>query len=170
VDELFDQAAALELEGKGAEAVRAYTRAARSGNGRAAKRLGEIYDKGVPGVSRDYAESLKWYNTARALGEDIKDARRGGDGHNPDIEPQKDAPRSAGRLYDQAAELERSGKGSEAVYVYRRAARSGDGKAANRLGEIYGQGIPGVDSNYAESLKWCNTARALGETPNCAAH
>jgi tRNA A-37 threonylcarbamoyl transferase component Bud32 len=75
-EQLFAQAAGLEREGKGAEAVRTYTRAARSGSGKAAKRLGEIYDKGVPGVSRDYAESLKWYNTARALGEEIKDARR----------------------------------------------------------------------------------------------
>ena len=75
-EQLFAQAKGLENEGKGAEAVRTYTRAARSGSGKAAKRLGEIYDKGVPGVSRDYAESLKWYNTARALGEEIKDARR----------------------------------------------------------------------------------------------
>ena len=75
-EQLFEQAAALEKEGKGAEAVRTYTRAARSGSGKAAKRLGEVYDKGIPGVPRDYAESLKWYNTARALGEDIKDARR----------------------------------------------------------------------------------------------
>jgi serine/threonine-protein kinase len=75
-EQLFEQASSLERDGKGAEAVRTYTRAARSGSGKAAKRLGEIYDKGVPGVPRDYAESLKWYNTARALGEDIKDNRR----------------------------------------------------------------------------------------------
>ena len=74
--QLFAQAAGLEKEGKGAEAVRTYTRAARSGNGKAARRLGEIYDKGISGVSRDYAESLKWYNTARALGEEVRDARR----------------------------------------------------------------------------------------------
>ena len=47
-------------------------RAARSGSGKAAKRLGEIYDKGIAGVSRDYAESLKWYTTARAMGEDVQ--------------------------------------------------------------------------------------------------
>ena len=38
---------------------------------KAAKRLGEIYDKGIAGVSRDYAESLKWYNAARVLGEEV---------------------------------------------------------------------------------------------------
>src|SRR5882672_937849 len=40
-DALFSQAAALEQEGKGRDAVKMYTQAARSGNGRAAKRLGE---------------------------------------------------------------------------------------------------------------------------------
>jgi TPR repeat protein len=75
-DQLFEQAAALEREGRFAEAVRAYTRAARSGNGKAAKRLGEIYDQGLPDVSRNYAESLKWTNTARALGEDVLSDKR----------------------------------------------------------------------------------------------
>jgi TPR repeat protein len=51
--------------------VKLYVRAARSGNGRAAKRLGEIYDKGIAGVSRDYPQSLKWYNAARVLGEQV---------------------------------------------------------------------------------------------------
>jgi flagellar biosynthesis GTPase FlhF len=73
---LYDQAAALELEGKGPEAVRMYIRAARAGYGKAALRLGEIYDKTIPGVSRDYAESLKWYNAARVLGEDVPMVRR----------------------------------------------------------------------------------------------
>jgi serine/threonine-protein kinase len=74
-DSLLQQAAALEAEGNGKEAVKAYTRAARSGNGKAAKRLGEIYDKGLLGIPRDYAESLKWYNAARVLGEDVPLAR-----------------------------------------------------------------------------------------------
>ena len=72
---LFDQAMALEQQGKGNDAVKIYVRAARSGNGKAAKRLGEIYDKGLAGVSRDYAESLKWYNAARVLGEDVPMAK-----------------------------------------------------------------------------------------------
>jgi eukaryotic-like serine/threonine-protein kinase len=61
-------AQSFESDGKGKEAVKAYTSAARGGSCEAAKRLGEIYDKGLVGVSRDYAESLKWYNFARALG------------------------------------------------------------------------------------------------------
>jgi NADH dehydrogenase [ubiquinone] 1 alpha subcomplex assembly factor 7 len=72
---LYKHAAALELQGKGKDAVKLYVRAARSGNGRAAKRLGEIYDKGVAGVSRDYAESRKWYKAARVLGEKVPMAK-----------------------------------------------------------------------------------------------
>jgi len=69
---LYQQALADENGGKMKEAIRLYRRAARGGSGKAAKRLGEIYDKGVPGVSRDYAESLQWYETARQLGETIE--------------------------------------------------------------------------------------------------
>jgi eukaryotic-like serine/threonine-protein kinase len=68
---LFDQASALEQQGKGNDAVKLYVRSARSGNGKAAKRLGDIFDKGLAGVPRDYAESLKWYNAARVLGEEV---------------------------------------------------------------------------------------------------
>ena len=72
---LFDQASSLEQQGKGNDAVKVYVRAARAGSGKAAKRLGEIYDKGIAGVSRDYAESLKWYNAARVLGEEVPMAK-----------------------------------------------------------------------------------------------
>ena len=72
---LFEQGMVLEQQGKGNDAVKMYVRAARSGSGKAAKRLGEIYDKGIAGVSRDYAESLKWYNAARVLGEDVPMAK-----------------------------------------------------------------------------------------------
>jgi TPR repeat protein len=68
---LYEQAAGLEGSGKGPEAVQTYIRAARAASGRAALRLGEIYDKGIAGVARNYGESLKWYNAARVLGEDV---------------------------------------------------------------------------------------------------
>jgi len=71
---LYQQARSLEDGGKAADAIRIYRRAARAGSGAAAKRLGEIYDKGIPGVTRDYAESLQWYETARQLGEKIETA------------------------------------------------------------------------------------------------
>ena len=71
VEALLQQAAAKESEGNNKEAVKLYVRAARAGSGKAAKRLGDIYTKGVDGVPRDYAESLKWYNAARVLGEEV---------------------------------------------------------------------------------------------------
>jgi outer membrane biosynthesis protein TonB len=76
---LYEQAVATESNGDAKSAIRLYRRAARAGSGKAAKRLGEIYDRGVPGVPRDYAESLQWYETARQLGETVETAGlRGG--------------------------------------------------------------------------------------------
>jgi serine/threonine-protein kinase len=71
-DALFEQATALEQQGKGDAAVKIYRSAVRAGSGKAAKRLGDIYSKGIAGVVPDYAESLKWYTTARAMGEDVQ--------------------------------------------------------------------------------------------------
>jgi TPR repeat protein len=73
---LFEQGENLERQGKGREAVEIYERAARAGSGKAALRLAEIYDKGIPGVVRDYALSLRWRSAARALGEDVPPAKR----------------------------------------------------------------------------------------------
>ena len=75
---MYQQALAMEGSGKAADAVRIYRRAARAGHGKAAKRLGDIFDRGVPGVSRDYAESLQWYQTARDLGETVETAKARG--------------------------------------------------------------------------------------------
>jgi TPR repeat protein len=55
-------------------AVKIYRSLARKGNGKAATRLGAIYDRGIPGVPRDYQESLSWYQRARDLGETIETA------------------------------------------------------------------------------------------------
>ena len=71
---MFQQAQAMETAAIRAARSRSTARCARNGNGKAAKRLGEIYDKGIAGVSRDYAESLQWYETARKLGETVETA------------------------------------------------------------------------------------------------
>jgi membrane protein involved in colicin uptake len=57
--------------------VKRYISAARGGNCEAARTLGDIYDKGLNGVRRNYAESLKWYNAARVLGCEVPITRRG---------------------------------------------------------------------------------------------
>jgi hypothetical protein len=67
--ELYAQGRALEMNGNARDAIRVYRRAARAGSGLAARRAGDIFNCGSPGVARDYAESLQWYETARGLGE-----------------------------------------------------------------------------------------------------
>ena len=60
----------LERTGKGQEAVQIYIWAVRNGgSAKAAKRLGEIYKRGIEGVPADQQESVKWYRAARVLGE-----------------------------------------------------------------------------------------------------
>ena len=78
---LYEQAEAAELAGDGRGAVTLYVKAARSGDAKAARRLADIYEKGLPGISPDSAESRKWDNAARVLGErmqgDFPDRKRG---------------------------------------------------------------------------------------------
>lgn len=64
---LYDAAQAAEARDPG-KAVHLYAQAVKAGDGRAAFRLGQIYDKGFEGVRRDYAESLRWYHRAQELG------------------------------------------------------------------------------------------------------
>lgn len=70
------RARAAEIEGKLVEAVRSYREAAASGSGGAAKRLGEIYARGAPGVDRDMAQALRWNQQAIARGEAVAQAIR----------------------------------------------------------------------------------------------
>jgi hypothetical protein len=73
-------------------------------------------------------------------------------------------PDTSGRsLYEQGSSTERDGNMKEAVNLYVQAARAGEAQAARRLAEIYGKGIGGIARDYAESLKWDNAARILGE-------
>jgi TPR repeat protein len=71
--DLFKQAESLEASDPKA-AVKIYRSLARKGSGQAAKRLGDIYDRGIPGIPRDYQESLSWYQKARDLGMTIETA------------------------------------------------------------------------------------------------
>jgi TPR repeat protein len=73
--DFYAEAVALEQAGNGAEAVAMYARAVRSGNSKAALRLWQIYNQGMAGVKKDRAEALKWYNAARALGEEVPPQR-----------------------------------------------------------------------------------------------
>ena len=58
------------------EAVKLYRDAAQAGSGAAAKRLGDLYWHGAPGLERDLAESLRWYRVAEVHGEKVAQAVR----------------------------------------------------------------------------------------------
>jgi TPR repeat protein len=64
---VLDQARALEGTNP-RRAIALYEKSVKMKNGHAAKRLAEIYDKGIPGIQRDYATSLHWVNVAERLG------------------------------------------------------------------------------------------------------
>jgi serine/threonine-protein kinase len=70
------RARAAEMEGKLVQAIRDYREAAASGSGGAAKRLGEIYGRGGPGVDRDMAEAVRWNRQAQERGEVLAEAIR----------------------------------------------------------------------------------------------
>jgi len=75
VEAMLQKAIALEGEGKNREARRLLEQAVREGSGqaagRSAKRLGDMLSKGVPGVSRDYGEALRYYEIARLNGVEV---------------------------------------------------------------------------------------------------
>ena len=75
VEAMLQRAIALEGEGKNKEAAKLLGQAVREGKGQAAgqsaKRLGDMLSRGVPGVSRDYGEALRYYEIARLNGIEI---------------------------------------------------------------------------------------------------
>ena len=146
---LLRHAAALENENRIRQAIDFYADAARLGSPTAAMRLSEIYARGIGGTAADAVQARRWFNSARILGEPR--------------EPHATAPPSRLSLLEQAFALDRQGNMPEAVRLYLRAARSGSGLAARRLGEIYATGANGVERDYVLSLKWSNAARVLGE-------
>lgn len=79
VDAMLQRAIALEGEGRNKEAARLLGQAVREGKGQAAgqaaKRLGDMLQKGVPGVSRDYGEALRYYEIARLNGVEVTVAK-----------------------------------------------------------------------------------------------
>ncbi len=72
---LLQRAMALEAEGKLKEASRVLAQAVREGRGQAAgqaaKRLGDLLQKGGPGLPRDYGEALRYYEIARLNGVEV---------------------------------------------------------------------------------------------------
>ncbi len=61
----------MEQRGDEKGAFKAFRAAGEAGYPPAQRRLGEIYDNGNAAVPRNYAESIRWYEKARAGGEQI---------------------------------------------------------------------------------------------------
>lgn len=70
------RARAAEDDQRLPEAAKFYREAAQAGSGEAARRLGDLYWRGGPGIERDLAESLRWYRVAEVHGEKIAQAVR----------------------------------------------------------------------------------------------
>ena len=71
-ESLYQSALILERDGKNAEAIQTFRRAAGAGSAAAALRLADAYIRGGSlGVSRNLAEAAQWYQTAGQLGVDV---------------------------------------------------------------------------------------------------
>src|SRR6185503_9997095 len=75
IETMLARAISLERDGKTAEAARLFRQVTREGRGeaagQAAKHYGDMLQKGVPGVPRDYGEALRYYEIARLNGVDV---------------------------------------------------------------------------------------------------
>ena len=71
-DEIYATASALESPASIDLIIRVYKRTARASHGKSARRLSEIYDRGLAGVQRDYSTALLWYEVARQNGENLE--------------------------------------------------------------------------------------------------
>ena len=100
---------------------------------------GNMYYSGH-GVSKDYAEAVKWYRKAAEQGYAL-------------------AQNSLGNMY-------KNGQGvtqdySEAVKWYRQAAEQGNPASQTTLGNLYHNGL-GVTKDYVEAVKWYSKAAEQG--------
>lgn len=73
-EQRYKEAVKLEKGNEHKAAFEAYLEAGKQGHALAELRLGELYDKGSPGVQRDLQESASWYQKARAQGVGIPKA------------------------------------------------------------------------------------------------
>jgi TPR repeat protein len=156
-----------------------YQRAADAGNGDAALRLAETYDPNFLHWAKlftmrgDPAAAAFWYGRARELGALMPPGKT-----EPHITrtDNKVAPKSEppARAIEPAALLSRgdsllnTGDVASARLFYQRAADSGNGEAALRLGETYDPNfiqwakLPFVPADSAAALFWYQRARELG--------
>lgn len=167
----------IVLEKDEAEGVRWLRKSAERGCGRAAFRMGEIYDYGWYGVKQDSLEAVAWYrksnsyeckyklawhyysgdgvqqNTEEALQLFIR-AEQGYNRH----ESWNPAAFNLGLFYLHGNGVEINGE--MALYYLKRAQNAEE--ALYELGEIYYHGLAGVEKNYTKASYWYLAAATRG--------
>jgi TPR repeat protein len=122
------------------ERLDALIRAARTGDGRASCRLGDLYREGER-VEQDWDEAFRWYSLGASQG---------------DADAQNNLGtmflRGAGCLVDEA----------RAVFWYRRSAEQGHATAQANLAKRYLRG-EGVAPDLAEAFRWFHAASQQGD-------
>lgn len=113
--------------------------AARNGNAQAQLNLGECYEKGT-GVSKDYAEAVKWYRKAAEQGN-------------------AEAQYNLALCYAKGEGVPRNM--TEAVKWFKKAGEQGIARAQYNLGVCYFNGC-GVPVNKPEAVKWYRKAAEQG--------
>ena len=121
------------------EALKLYTKAAKSDNVKAQAGLGNCYYYGN-GVEKDYTEAIEWYRKAAEQG-------------------YAKAQHGLGNCYRRGYGVEQSY--TEAIEWYRKAAEQGYAKAQLQLGDRYYYG-QGVEKDYDEAVKWYRKAAEQG--------
>jgi hypothetical protein len=138
---MLEKGEEANADGKYAQALQWYLKAAEQGNVRAEERLGELYEDGK-GVRQDFVQAAAWYRKAADLG---------------DIEAEK-------RL----ANLYNLGWGvpqdfAQELAWERKAADQGDAEAAQRVGDHYRYGS-GVPADIEQARAWYRKSIAEGES------
>ena len=148
---------------------------ANAGYASAQNKLGYMYEKGE-GVTKDYAEALKWFRKAAEQGNAKAQYNLGvmyinGEGVTQDYAEALKWFRKAAEQGDAGAQYNLGfmylmGNGvtkdyAEALKWFRKAAEQGDADGQNKLGVMYEYG-KGVTQDYAEALKWYRKAAEQG--------
>ena len=150
---------------------------AQHGDAKSQFTLGSMYYHGK-GVTKDYAEALRWYRKAAEQGDSRAEYGLGsmyyrGEGVAQDYSEaarwyRKSAEQGYVNAQDRVSYMYREGQGVSRDYAWaatwsRKAAEQGDAWAQDNLGSMYYQG-EGVPQDYAEAVRWYRKSAEQGFT------
>lgn len=134
-EEWYEKGGWCYIEGKYADAVKCYLKAAECGHADAQFNLGVCYQSGT-GVEKNMAEAAKWFSKAAEQGH-------------------SSAQDSLGICYYSGTGVEKNV--TEAAKWFRNAAEQGEVRSQYILGCCYAAGV-GVSKNITEAVKWLRNA------------